>query len=162
MLFAALFLFFIILNGKITLEIVLVGLVVCGLTDLLACKVLGWNLEKSRRTLRLLPDILSYLALLVWEIIKANLAVMKVILSPQPEIKPILFTLRSLLKTEAAQTAMANSITITPGTYTVSLDDEVLRVHCLNDSFYLEEMQLVFQKRLVAIEEKERKIAKHG
>jgi len=158
MLFAVMFLFFIVLNGRLTLETALVGIVVCGLADLLACKVLGWSLEKSKKTLRLLPDILSYGAVLVWEIIKANIAVIKVILDPEmKELDPIVFNLNSRLKDELSRTVLADSITITPGTYTVATDDEQLTIHCLGDSFYLDEMQLVFQKRLVAIQEREEK-----
>ncbi len=150
------FLFFIILNGRFTLEIALTGIVVCAAADFLACKVLGWNLAKTRRTLRLLPDIISYGAVLIWEIIKANIAVIKVILDPEmKELDPILFTLNSRLSSELSKTILADSITITPGTYTVRTDDENLLIHCLGNSFYLDEMQLVFQRRLVAIEKKE-------
>lgn len=158
MLFAVMFLFFIVLNGRLTLEVALVGAVVCALADLLACKVLGWSIEKSKKALRLLPDIISYACVLVWEIIKANIAVIKVILDPaMKELDPIVFTLNSRLKDELSRTILADSITITPGTYTVATDDEKLTIHCLGDSFYLDEMQLVFQKRLVAIQEREEK-----
>jgi len=156
MLFAVMFLFFIILNGRFTLEIALIGIVVCAAADLLACKVLGWSREKSRTVLRLMPDIISYAGVLVWEIIKANIAVIKVILDPDmKELDPILFTLNSRLSSELSRTILADSITITPGTYTVSTNGEELLIHCLGNSFFLDEMQLVFQKRLVAIEKKE-------
>lgn len=158
MLFLAMFVFFIILNGRLTLEIALVGAVVCAAADVLACKALGWDSKKSLRTLRLIPDILSYICVLVWEIIKANIAVIKVILSPDlKELDPILFKLPSHLKNDLARTILADSITITPGTYTVATEGETLLIHCLGDFFYLDEMQLVFQKRLVAIEKKEGK-----
>lgn len=155
MLFAALFLFFILLNSRVTLEVVLVGIVVCALADVLACRSLGWDTKKSRRVLFLLPEILSYAVILVWEILKANAAVLRVILDPKmKELDPILFTLPSDLESDFARTVLADSITITPGTYTVAVDNGDLRIHCLGQSFYLEEMQLVFQRRLVKIEKK--------
>ena len=155
MLFAALFLFFLILNGKVTVEIILVGIVVCALADLLACKVLGWNVEKSKTVIFLLPDIITYIGVVIREIIKANIAVIKVIFSRDlHELNPIMFTLNSRLKSEFAITTLADSITITPGTYTVKTDGNRLLIHCLGDFFYFDEMQLVFQKRLVAIEKK--------
>ena len=38
------------------------------------------------------------------------------------------------LKTEMARVMLANSITLTPGTITVSLTDQELLVHCLDKS----------------------------
>ena len=118
MLFALLFIFFIILNGTITVEIAGVGVVVCGLAALLAVKVLGWNKEKEKKLLRLIPDGFCYICLVVREIIKANIDVMKVIFSRDlKEMKPAIFTFDSGLKSEFARTVLSDSITITPGTY---------------------------------------------
>ena len=36
------------------------------------------------------------------------------------------------LKSETAKVMLANSITLTPGTITVSLEDDTLLVHCLD------------------------------
>lgn len=156
MLFTAMFLFFIILNGRITWEILLVGAVLCAAADLLACRTLGWNREKSRRTLRLLPDILRYAGLMLWEILKANIAVIHVILDPKMrELNPQLIPFRSGLRSDFARTVLSDSITITPGTYTVCTDGEELMVHCLGDSFRPDNGEVNFHQELLKLEKKE-------
>jgi len=156
MLFALLFVFFIVLNGRFTTETVLVGLLVCALAELLACKVLGWNREKSIRTLRILPDILRYVGRLLREIMQANIAVLKIILSPRmEEMNPVLYEFDSHLENEISRTVLANSITITPGTYTVKTQGERLLVHCLGDRFIFDDMELCFNVKLVEMEAKE-------
>jgi len=156
MLFVFLLLFFIVLNGKITWEIMLVGVILCALADVLACKVLGWNKEKSKKLLRLIPAGIGYMLLVFKEIIKANFDVIKIILSPDlREMKPALFTFDSHLKTDFARTVLADSITITPGTYTVNTEGEKLTVHRLGDGFGFGDMELCFNKSLYNIEKKE-------
>lgn len=155
MLFALLFIFFIILNGTLTIEIAAVGAVVCALAALLAVKVLGWNSEKGKKLLRLIPDGFCYICLVVREIIKANIDVMKIIFSRDlKEMKPAIFTFDSGLKSDFARTVLADSITITPGTYTVKTDGSKLTVHRLGDGFAFTE-ELCFVESLKKIEEKE-------
>lgn len=156
MLFVFLLLFFIILNGRITWEIALVGVILCALADVLACKVLGWNTEKSKKLLRLIPAGVGYMLLVLREIIKANFDVIRIILSPDlKEMKPALFTFDSHLKSDLARTVLADSITITPGTYTVRTEGEKLTVHRLGDGFGFGDMELCFNKSLYEIEQKE-------
>ncbi|MDO4981940.1 MAG: Na+/H+ antiporter subunit E [Eubacteriales bacterium] len=156
MLFALLFIFFIILNGTVTVEIAGVGVVVCGLAALLAVKVLGWNREKEKKLLRLIPDGFCYICLVVKEIIKANFDVMKIIFSRDlREMKPAIFTFDSGLKTELARTVLSDSITITPGTYTVKTDGPMLTVHRLGNGFAFTQEELCFARSLSKIEEKE-------
>ena len=156
MLFALLFIFFIILNGTVSVEIAGVGVVVCGLAALLAVKVLGWNKEKEKKLLRLIPDGFCYICLVVREIIKANIDVMKVIFSRDlKEMKPAIFTFDSGLKSEFARTVLSDSITITPGTYTVKTDGPMLTVHRLGDGFDIAVDEFCFAQSLKKIEEKE-------
>ena len=156
MLFVFLLLFFVVLNGRITWEIMLVGVILCALTDVLACRVLGWNREKSKKLLRLIPAGVGYMLLVFREIIKANFAVIKIILSPNLQgMEPALFTFDSHLKSDFARTVLADSITVTPGTYTVKTEGEKLTVHRLGDAFNFEDSDLCFNVRLCGIEKKE-------
>ena len=157
MLFALLFIFFIILNGTVTTEIAAVGIVVCSLADLLAIKVLGWNKEKAKTLLRLIPDGFCYICLVVREIIKANIDVMKIIFSRDlHEMEPAIFTFDCGLKSDLARTVLSDSITITPGTYTVKTEGPILTVHRLGSGFAFTRDDLCFIRSLSKIEEKER------
>lgn len=76
---------------------------------------------------------LVYLAVFFYYVIKANLEVAYIVLHPELPIRPGIVKVRTSLKTTAGRVALANSITLTPGTFTVDLDDEqgVLYVHWL-------------------------------
>ena len=69
------------------------------------------------------------------EIVECNLKVMRLILHPKEEIHPQLVTFRTRLRDENHRVILANSITITPGTITVALKDDLVRVHGLDSSF---------------------------
>lgn len=66
----------------VTLEICLFGVVVTGLVYAFCVAVLGYHPRNERRVLGRLGWYLQYGATLVWEIVKANVQTMKVILSP--------------------------------------------------------------------------------
>ena len=54
------FVLWIIFNGKITAEIVLIGLPVTAAVTLFACRVLGYPLRNDLKILRNLPILLLY------------------------------------------------------------------------------------------------------
>ena len=128
------FIAWIVFNGRITLEIVLFGIAVAGLMFGFICKFMDYSLEKERALYKKLPLFGKYVALLIREIINANLAVCKMILSRREVMEPVIVKVHTNLKTETAKVILANSITLTPGTITVSLTGQELLVHCLDKS----------------------------
>jgi multicomponent Na+:H+ antiporter subunit E len=73
-----------------------------------------------------------YLPWLIIEIIKANIDVARVILTPgKSAIQPNMMSIDATQKTELGHVIFANSITLTPGTVTVDLADGKLEVHAL-------------------------------
>ena len=76
-----LFLLWLILNGKVTLEICLFGVVITGAVYAFCVAALGCRPQADRRFLKRLGGYVVYGAILVREIIRANLAVMRVIWS---------------------------------------------------------------------------------
>ncbi|MEI3103621.1 MAG: Na+/H+ antiporter subunit E [Oscillospiraceae bacterium] len=83
-----LFLLWLILNGKVTLEICLFGVVVTGAVYAFCVAALGCRPQAERRFLKRLGGYVVYGAILVREIIRANLAVMRVIWSRKPDYHP--------------------------------------------------------------------------
>lgn len=67
---------------------------------------------------------ISYFLLLVWKIIKANLDVAYRVIHPKLPIRPGIVKVKTRLRSEVALTYLANSITLTPGTFTVDIDQE--------------------------------------
>ena len=125
-----LFLFWIILNGKVTVEIVIVGAVVSAALTVFARRVLHTSSQAEVRFLRRLPGIFCYLFYLVGQVILSNLQVIRLILVPG-EGRPKLVWFRAPLKEEGGRLTLANSITLTPGTVTVSLNEDTICVYAL-------------------------------
>lgn len=73
----------------------------------------------------------AYVPWLLWEIVKANIDVAKVILRRQMPLKLSVLTTERGPLSELATTIYANSITLTPGTVTIAVDDRTLSVHAL-------------------------------
>ena len=72
--------------------------------------------------------------MLIREIIKANLAIIPRILTVEEEMDPIIVKFRTSLKSDFTKMLLANSITLTPGTITVALEDDEYTIHCLDTS----------------------------
>lgn len=77
--------------------------------------------------------ILGYLPWLVVEIVKSNLHVARVILSPSLPISPRLVRTKATQTTDLCQVIYANSITLTPGTITLDVRDGAFLVHALTE-----------------------------
>ncbi|MEW8626513.1 MAG: Na+/H+ antiporter subunit E [Candidatus Thiodiazotropha sp.] len=75
----------------------------------------------------------SYYFYLFGEILKANIDVIKRIISPgETPISPQLIEIPQSQKTDLGAVIYANSITLTPGTVTIKLSEESLTVHALS------------------------------
>jgi multicomponent Na+:H+ antiporter subunit E len=73
---------------------------------------------------------LMYIPYFFWAMLKANLDVLYRVLHPRLPIRPGIVKVRTTLKTESGRTALANSITLTPGTMSVDItDDGYLYIH---------------------------------
>lgn len=78
-----------------------------------------------------MPQTLSYFAWLFTEIVKANVQVVRAVLSPDLEISPTLTKIPLPSDSDIAQANFANSITLTPGTVSVEMHDDHILVHAL-------------------------------
>lgn len=143
--------FWLVLNGRLTGEIMLLGIPVMGIAMLFACKFCDWSLKKEWGLYRCIPLLIAYMAVVVWEIIKANLALTRVVYRKQPQ--PVVCTVQTKLKSRMARMLLANSITLTPGTITLTLKGDELTIHCLTPEMAEGLDQTVFEKRLQKIEE---------
>ncbi len=76
--------------------------------------------------------LIVYLPVFLCYCIKANLQVVYLVLHPEMPIKPGIVKVKTKLTSESGVTALANSITLTPGTLTVDvINDNELYVHWL-------------------------------
>ncbi|MBQ3567910.1 MAG: Na+/H+ antiporter subunit E [Anaerotignum sp.] len=148
-----LLLLWMIFNGRVTLEVFLFGVVICGWLYWFISKYMGYNYKDEIRYAKKIPLYLKYAVVLVWEIIKANIDVIKIILSPNMEIEPAIVKFRTDLESDAARVTLANSITLTPGTYTAGLENGDFVVQALDKSKFGEGLDdSVFVKQLRRLE----------
>ena len=147
------FLAWVVFNGRLTLEIALFGIAVAGAVFAFICRFMDYSLKQELRFYKLLPRFVQYLYFLIREIILANFAVTRLILTRKETLEPVLVHVHTDLKSETARVILANSITLTPGTITVSLTDDRLLVHCLDKSLSGGMEDSVFVRLLRKMEE---------
>ena len=127
LLFIFYFLIWLLLSGHYDPLLLSLGLLSCAL-----CLYITWKanfIDNEGLPLHLLVRLPVYTIWLFKEIIKANIDTAKIIILNNPN--PQNFRVKSTQKTEAGKVMYANSITLTPGTVTTQLDEDVLEVHAL-------------------------------
>lgn len=129
------FALWVIFNGNFTLEIAVFGVIVAAAMFAFTCKFADYSIAKEKRLFKNIFRIPHYIIVLIIEIVKANLAVIRLILSEKEEPEPQLVTFTTGLKTPMGRSLLANAITLTPGTITVLLEDNHYTVHCLDKDF---------------------------
>ena len=149
------FILWLLFNGRIAPDVMGVGLVLSAAAAVFAVRICGWTDRKIRRLMTLAGLFFLYFLRLFYEIIKANLDVIAVILSPRGDrYDPRIFRFDSRLDEKGLETVLANSITITPGTYTISTDGRDLTVHGLNAGFARVELGSNLNHRLIAMQKR--------
>ena len=128
--------FWLLLNGRITAEILILGVLICGVIYGWCCKVLGFRPKRELDLARRGLGAVKYLFILVGEVIKAALDVMVLTLSPKAkEVEPRLVYFKSPVRSDIGKVILSNSITLTPGTITCGVGDDLFCVHALDGKF---------------------------
>ena len=153
MIFLVLFAVWLIFNGKITTEIVIFGLVLSVVLYRFCLKHLGYADHPKKYSVKRTLYLIEYLGILIWEIIKANVQVIKMTVAKELDFEPCLIYFKTDLKDSVSRVMLANSITLTPGTITVSLDDDTYCVHCLDKSMAEGIDESIFVQKLRRLEE---------
>ena len=123
------FLFWIVLNGRITVEIAVFGLVIsCAIY--LVERWLDKENSTSRHPISLFGYGIIYILALLWEILKATWTMIVEIMTKRGDVPSAIVSFDAPVRTNFAQVVLANSITMTPGTISVELEDGHYRVHC--------------------------------
>ena len=113
-------------------------LLTCGVLTCIFVTYLTYRtgiLDEEGHPFHLLPTMFLYLPWLLWQIILANLDVAYRVWHPTLKISPRMIRVPFRTKSPVATVIYANSITLTPGTVTVSVDErnKVMLVHALSD-----------------------------
>lgn len=130
--FTLLLIFWIILNGKVTAEILVLGTVFAAAIFWFMCKFLEYSPKNELCIARNIGWIMLYFVVLIVEMFKSAAAVYKRVYSRKIEIQPQMVFFNVELESEFLRFVLANSITLTPGTITVDVDGKHFCVHALD------------------------------
>ncbi len=146
------FTFWIILSGEFSFVLLFSGIISSLIVsymshDLLIKKVdTKIGLIKAIRFFRFLPWLL-------WQILLANIDLALRVLNPKMPINPRMIKFKNDLKTDLGMVILANSITLTPGTVTVDVNENEYLVHIISEKAAQSLISGEMQARVKMIEE---------
>ncbi len=150
--FLLLLFIWIIFNGKITPEILGIGIIVCALIYFFMCRFMGFGIRRDWILIRRSGLYLYYIGVLIVEIIKSSLQVIRLVLTDREVIEPVIIKHKTRVRTRIGRVILANSITLTPGTFTIILKGNELIIHCLDEEIARGIEHLKFEELLEKIE----------
>jgi multicomponent Na+:H+ antiporter subunit E len=124
--------FWILLSGKFDLFHLTLGVLSSALVSFLSADLFMYDQGKNRLSTGF--RFLLYIPWLLYQIVLSTLHVTFLALHPKMKdrIDPTIVTFKTKLKTNIAKVALANSITLTPGTITIRIEDQVFYVHAIS------------------------------
>lgn len=127
-----LFIAWIIFNGKMTLEISIFGVIFSVLITLFCVRFMDYDIKGELKMVKKTGLFIKLFFVLVLEIAKSNEQLLYWIFSDKYRMEPVLVSFYVDLKQEWTRAILANFITLTPGTITAFLEDDIFTVHCLD------------------------------
>jgi len=139
------------LSGMMEAHLIALGVLSCALVVWIARRMDA--LDTEGQPLHLGPwRCVVYAFWLLVQIAKANLDVARRILSPGPRIGPRCIRVPSTQHSAMTRTIYANSITLTPGTVSIDVDEEGIAVHALTRAGAEELMRGEMDARVTRLE----------
>ncbi|HUS71800.1 MAG TPA: Na+/H+ antiporter subunit E [Sedimentisphaerales bacterium] len=130
--FVLAFIIWMLLTWQTDVQVIIAGLIASAIVSLLFHEILPKEHLVFISPIRIFWALV-YVPVFFYYMIKANFDVVYRALHPKMPIKPGIVKIKTNLKTQSGITALANSITLTPGTLTVDLtDDGFLYIHWIN------------------------------
>ena len=125
------FVFWLLLVGSLDRQELVAGLLVA---TAVAALTLGRSPVLAGIRLRPLAPLsfLGYLGVLLVALVRANLDMARRVVSPSLPIRPAMVRISTSLRSDLGRLVLANSITLTPGTLTVDIEDDALLVHWID------------------------------
>jgi len=123
--------FWLLLVGTLDRQEVIAGLLVAA-----AAAALAFSRTPILAGFRLTPRspvaFAGYIASLLVALVRANLDMARRVLTPSLPIRPAMVRITTSLRSDLGRLVLANSITLTPGTLSVDIEDDTLIVHWID------------------------------
>jgi multicomponent Na+:H+ antiporter subunit E len=120
-----------LLNGKYDLITLGIGVFVALVIALIFCMKCD-IFSEMKFTPKGIAYFIIYIFVFLGELIKSNIDIAVRVLTPSLPINPGIVETKTKLKSKLGRLILANSITLTPGTLSVKIEDEKLYIHCVN------------------------------
>ena len=111
------------------------------LTSVMLMPPLSWSLR----------GMVLFIPYFLWHSIRGGVDVARRAMHPQLPISPGLFEYRFRLPPGLSRVFMANTVSLLPGTLSVDLEKEILRIHVLDETCAIDEELKVLENRLADI-----------
>ena len=129
--FTSLFLLWLLLSGYFKTNLIIFGVISCALVTYISIKLKIYSSHHERIKFNLRLPL--YIPWILKEIIKSNLHVARCILGSINRIQPQIVCSKPSQRTSTGLAVHANSITLTPGTISVDINDNEILVHALTN-----------------------------
>ena len=126
------FVFWIFLSGEFSFILLLSGIISSLLVSYISHDLLIGNGDMKLGFIRTIRFI-KFLPWLLWQIVLANIDLAIRTLHPKMPINPMLINFKNNLKTDLGMVILANSITLTPGTVTIDVNENDFFIHVISE-----------------------------
>ncbi|PLW82795.1 hypothetical protein CWI75_09515 [Kineobactrum sediminis] len=104
---------------------------------ILSCALVAWLMlrmaepDQQKYNWRLAYRLPHYWLWLLGQMVVSNIQVLRLVLGPRSALSPVLVEVDAQASNKFALALLGNSITLTPGTLTIDIDDNKITAHCL-------------------------------
>lgn len=81
---------------------------------------------------RSIGALLRYTVIFLREMVRSNLGMLRIVCAPRIDIRPAIVPTRTRLVTPMGRFVLSNTVTLTPGSLVMGLQDDTLTVHLLD------------------------------
>ena len=152
-LFLVVFVFWILFTQSLKTDEILAGIVVSLIISFISKNIFNFNLLKIDLPLRIIKFLFIFLPVFVYEIIKANIQLAFIVLNPNLPVNSAIIKNKTKLKGDISKLVLANSITLTPGTLTIDVENSYYYIHTVDISSIKDEKSITgkFEKYIKGV-----------
>ncbi len=129
--FIILFGFWLLLSGHYDVFHISIGVLCCAVVSHVSHNLLFANPRAGDMRV-IVKRFITYIPWLLYQIVLSNFHVAYLALGPRRLLDPKIIKFKSKLESDISMVTLANSITLTPGTITVDVEDGVYYVHAVS------------------------------
>ncbi len=145
-----LFFFWILLSGHSEPLFLGLGLVSCTIAVFIANRM--YTIDQESHPIHLSLKLPAYWLWLAWEVIKSNIAVVKLVWHPAMPISPTVVRVKASQASDLGKIVFANSITLTPGTVSMDVGNDQIEVHAITRTLAEDLQSGVMDRRVAELE----------